>query len=148
MSALQAQLPLRVSARTALLDVRACRAALGVDEDSVLGLVDSGDLRWAFDLALAPGGERREVRVWAPCVLAIQHGQIQPGTTLREVIPQIVPAGRARLRSGEVRQLLLVSQQTVSRWAAAGELRGEISGHQLWINAGSLAALLERRAIR
>lgn len=145
-------LALKLPATTALMTVEAARGLLGVDEDSVIGMIDDGELKWAWDIALRrnqrPG--IREVRIWAQCLVARQQGADQPEGPLARVIPEVVGTlTRERMRASEVRALLCCSQQHIQRLTDAGELAGDLErGVRRWIERTSLERFLERRAIR
>lgn len=146
-SSSQRSLPLEVSASTSLVDMHTARAALGIDEDSVLALIESGDLRWAWDISIRRG-VIREVRIWARCISARQVGIAQPGESIAEVIPCVLgPATRDRFRSAEVRALFCCAQQTIQRLVEAGILSGEIQGRTLWVSRSSLESFLTHRRI-
>lgn len=64
-----------VSLRTPLVSLEVVRAALRQTTLEVLCLIESGRLPWVFDVALAHGGTRRELRVLARCLADLQCGQ-------------------------------------------------------------------------
>lgn len=144
---MQRLLPITVSARSALVTVETARVALGVDEDSILGLVDTGSLRWAFDIAVCNIGRRnREVRIWAACLAAHQRGEPQPGESLAAALADIVPgASRHHLRASEVRAILCCSQQHIERLARNSALDADLSNRTRWITVSSLLQFLTRR---
>lgn len=144
---IQRLLPITVSSRSALVTVETARVALGVDEDSVLGLVESGSLRWAFDIgARAISHRNREVRLWAACIAAIQRGEPQPGETLADALARIVPAtNRRHLRASEVRAVLCCSQQHIERLARNSAIEACLANRTRWISVTSLLQFLTRR---
>lgn len=144
----QPRLPLVIHASAALVTVESARIALGMDEDSVLGLVESGDLRWAWDIAVHPG-RIREVRIWAQCLVARQQGDDQPGATLAAVTREILGSGpETRLRAAQVRALFCCSQQQIQRLVAHDELSGDVIGKKRWVTRASIESFLQRRRIQ
>ncbi len=143
----QATIHLAVPARTALLTVEAARGLLGVDEDSVLSLIEHGGLRWAWDISLA-AGRIREVRIWAESLAAQQTGSPQPGPTLEEVLPRVIGVqDRLHLRASYVRERLCCSQQHIQRLVALGALRGEVARATRMVETRSLYEFLTARLI-
>ena len=65
----QKQLPICIPAARPLVPLEAIMVLLDIDEDSVLGLIDGGELRWAWNIASA-GSDRREVRVLRESILS------------------------------------------------------------------------------
>lgn len=143
----QRSLPIEVSATTSLVDMHTARAALGIDEDSVLALIESGDLRWAWDISIRRG-VIREVRIWTRCIAARQCGLPQPADSITEVLPLVLgPVARDRFRAAEVRALFCCAQQTIQRLVEAGILSGDIHGRTLWVSRSSLESFLTHRRI-
>jgi hypothetical protein len=143
----QPSLPLILPADAALVTVEAARVLLSIDEDSVLALVDHGQLRWAWDIAV--GQSRiREVRIWAQCVVARQQGAEQPGRDLASVVPDVIGVTtRTRLRASEVRALMCCSPQHIQRLVASGALDGDVEDRTRWVTRVSLEQFLTSRRI-
>jgi hypothetical protein len=145
----QPLLPLSVPATAALVDIHTARIHLGVDEDSVLALVESGGLRWAWDIGSRPSRQIREVRIWVRCLAARQAGEEQPSGTPLEVARAVLGVEqRARMRATEVRQLFCCSQQTVQRLVERGVLRGQVVARTLWVERESLEGFLCGRLLK
>lgn len=145
----QPNLALMISDRSACLTVEAARAALGIDEDSVLSLIDTGDLRWAWDISLRRGQVIREVRIWARSVIAHQHGEKQPGAAVEQVIEEILgttPPQRAR--ASVVRSHLCCSQQHIQRLVEQGEISAVVARRTRWVETDSVRRFLMRRVIQ
>lgn len=149
----QRRLPLTLvlPVSAALVTVETARTALGIDEDSVVGLVDSGGLSRAWDIsASAVNGPTRirEMRIWAACIAALQAGKPQPADDLRTVIDQVLPKlNRDCLRSDELQAILCCGQQTVQRLHERGFITGHFSGRTRWLDRASVADFLTRRII-
>lgn len=143
----QPSLPLILPSTAALVTVEAARVLLSLDEDSVLALVDHGQLRWAWDIAVAQS-RIREVRIWAQCLVARQQGGEQPGRDLAAVVPEVIGVTtRTRLRASEVRGLLCCSQQHIQRLVASGALDGDVEDRTRWVTRISLEKFLTSRRI-
>jgi hypothetical protein len=57
-----------------MVDIAAVRAALGVNEDDVLNLIDEGHLAWAWDIATKQA-TKAEMRILARSVSAYQNAE-------------------------------------------------------------------------
>lgn len=145
-SSSQPLLPLRIDQSVALLDVYTVCASLGVDPETVAGMVDAGDLRWAFDISC---GQRsvRELRIWRNCLTAPTQAA---GVPLEEVIQDVIGCslGEDEVRSARIEKRWLVSTRTMLRHRQAGEISGRLSGHTLWLTRLSLVEFLNRRVAR
>jgi hypothetical protein len=145
--AYQPSLAIPFPATSPLVTIETARAALAIDEDSVLALIDCGRLRWSWDISLLHG-RIREVRIWNRCIAAYHAGDPQPGTSLEEVVREVVSIGaRERLRAADARKLLICSQQHIQRLVRNGILRGEVIGRTRWVQRESLESFLLRRRI-
>lgn len=126
------------------------RWCLGLDEDKVLALIETGKLRWAWDIAVrSTGANIRQIRVWSPCVAALRSGgDGQPGVSPDEVVAAVIGGGPGKsLRTSQVRALLVCSHQTVCRLLDRGELHGERTRTTRWVSRQSLAEFLSRRFV-
>lgn len=146
----QTALALSLSQRTVLVTMETVRAALGLDAETITQRVDSGELRWVFDVsavtaACAERNGRRELRFWSKEIVAPEFCR---GVTPDQAADQIVGvATREWLRSGEVAHLLLVSDPHVGRLWQRGFLSGEITGRSLKLRRASLITWLQSRLI-
>lgn len=144
---LQRPLPITVQVPEALITVESARWALGVDEDSVLALIDRGELRWAWDIAVRQD-RIREVRIWSRCVTARLRARPQPCEDIKGVTEEILgPPEGARLRAAHVRQILTCSQQHVQRLVASGALRADVARGTRWVDRASFSEFLRDRQI-
>ena len=137
---------LRREYRPVLLDVSGAMYTLRLEQATVLEMVDTGELRWVFDVATrAPGATRRELRFWLGELLA-------PGAhtdkSARDVVEAVVGHEVSpELRSHTVCNLLRVARPHLRRLAVTGELRGDVNGRVRWIERASLCQFLERRLV-
>jgi len=141
----QLRLPLTVAANVSLVTVDVARAARGVDAESVVALLESGTIRWAWDFA-APGAScRREVRIWVRDLV----GSAGPDETQESVIAQVIgatPGGRQRAAVIETRWS--ISAQHIQTLVAAGLWQEDRVGHTRYLRRQSLAAFLADRLIQ
>ncbi len=99
----QRSLPLRVQLWLPMVDVAAVRAALGVNEDEVLDLIEDGQLAWAWDIS-TEAAEKAEVRILARCVREYQMfgdkdrlaGGNPRDITFEEVVQIVFPGHQTR----------------------------------------------------
>lgn len=141
-AATQSSLALAIHQRTVLVPVPVVRAALGVDADTVSAYVESGTIRWAWDIAARRNGIR-ELRIWARELIQPASRAMQP----EEVIDLIVGTRREHLRAVEVAQLLICSRPHVKLLHELGELQGPLAGHTQHITRSSLHDFFVRRLV-
>jgi len=138
---IQRHLNLPVHQRTVLVTVDTVRAARGVDADTILGQVDAGELRWAWDVS-AGKGEVRELRLWAREIIA---PEACAKLTAAAVVSSVIGSDKARWRGTELAQLLLVSRPHIKALADAKELPGQIAAGTLWVARAALEKFLTTR---
>ena len=109
---------LPISARTVLVDLQTVRAARGVDAESIVALVDNGELQWVFDLGLG-GGDIRELRFWAREIIA---PETVTNLKLSAVVDSILGNG-ATIRRGEIERQWVISAPHVMRLVRAEEIK-------------------------
>jgi hypothetical protein len=139
---------LREGYRPVLVDVDVVTCQLGLSLRSVLAMVDTGELRWVWDVSLARGdgrgaARRRELRFWLGEVLA---PAVQRGLSLDDAIRCVV--GReafGELRSRTVGEILRLRDQQMQHLMEAGELVGHVVRHSRMITRSSLVEFLRRR---
>lgn len=144
----QMALSVREQVRPVLVDVDETASRLGYSWQSVLGMVDSGELLWVWDVSLVRSASsrhrRRELRFWMGEVLA---PGLHRDRSIEEVIGWVIgrdPAIR-ELRSVGVGNTLRLRAQQMKGLVEAGELVGRMGGHTRWIERGSLEGFLKRR---
>jgi hypothetical protein len=143
----QRPLPITIPVPEALISVESARWALGVDEDSVLALIQLGEIRWAWDIAVHRGGIR-EIRIWSRCVTARLQGLPQPGTDIAAVTPEVIGVVfRERLPASQVRRILTCSQQHIQRLVASGALMADVARGTRWVDRASFVKFLKSRLI-
>ena len=101
---------LPLSPRVPLVKLDTVIAARGEYPYAINAHVESGTLRWVFNLAVKPGGSPRDLRFWGREVSVFAAGQFAEHAALRsagvdEVIGEILGV-REKFRSGEVCLLL------------------------------------------
>jgi hypothetical protein len=145
-----------------LLHLAAVRSALNLGSEGVNALIESGDLRWAFDLSTSK--RRREIRVLAHSVANYQTKTTPPMMSeedeLRAVCDLIIPGSLTRLgvvgsyRACALARRLALASHIVNQFVARGELELLKPVHQRTginatpeIKAASIQAFLKRRRI-
>lgn len=131
--------------RTALLPVEFFRAMLGCRAEQVYWSIQSGRIRWAFEIGTKPEPSQPTLRIWARELLT-------PGACghfeATWVVDAIVGAeGCAVLKAPEVEHVLMVNRSHVLRLFKAGELSGRLVCGHLWITRASLCDFLLRRQV-
>lgn len=124
-----------ISPRVCLLPLSTVRAVRGCDAETVFALVDSGQLRWAFDLSARQSGTR-ELRFFRDEVF----GDSEHGATPESVIGKIL-GDRSAWSRGAIEIGWTISAQAISRLVRSGE----IAEANKRLTRASLAAFLKRR---
>lgn len=129
-------------ATVTLIPLDMAAALAGIHLDHALERVESGEWRWAFDLAA--GHERRTLHLWRGCLIPNAECGMR-NAELAAVIDAAIgtPVDEVRLVSLETRWS--VRAQTIRRWLAAKEIGWRRGDHTLWLSRAGLAAFLERR---
>lgn len=144
-----------LAAEVSLVPLITVGALLGLHTDGVHELIDQGEWPWVFDLR-AGRGAVRELRVWRGCLErgarsreqgAKQHGSQlpAPSSQLPAVLADVIGTTTGDVRGAALETRWQVSNQTLRRLLKAGEIRGRINGHTLWLERQSLAEFLARR---
>lgn len=142
MTATQATLPLKLSDRTVLVTVDMARGVAGYDAESITGMIESGELQWAWDISTKPAEGIREIRIWArslvagPCDLAED-----------EVINAVIGTDLPSLRAVRVGHILMCSRPQILRLVRSGHLAGPLVGHTQFIYRDTLVHFLKNRRI-
>lgn len=143
----QARLSLTVAQSTTLVTLDTARAVLGMDNDSVAALCESGSLQYAFDLR-SNTADRREVRIWAESLDAYKRG-IRLESDDHAALESIVGHSTCEwVACSRVTQRFCVHRRSVDRWAKAGDIVGVLTGHTFQIRRASLIPFLMSRRIR
>lgn len=135
------RLPLTSRATLLSLDMAATLAEIHLDH--ALERVESGEWRWAFDLAA--GHERRTIHVWRECVQP--QAEVSGGWELPAVIDAVVGTTMPEVRLVSLETRWSVRAQTIRRWLAAKEILWRRGDHTLWLSRAGLVAFLERRLV-
>lgn len=137
----QRLLQLTLHTRTALVTSDTVCSALGVDAETLSAKVDAGELRWVWDVSV----QRQRIRELR--FLAAELTEARAYASLDLILREILPAQRDRLRSGEVAQLLRVSDPHILRLVNNGELHGDLIGHSRQVRTASLRHFLTQRLL-
>lgn len=148
MTATQPSLNLAIHQRTVLVDMATVRAHLGVDADTVAARIESGELRWVFDLALGlkppgPKGKKRELRFWSRELIA---PETCPDNE-RDALAAILGNHSLGWRGTEIATLLLVSRPTVRKMVAGNFLEGVVVKKTIRSTTEALANFLALRLV-
>ncbi len=136
-------LQLRIASNVSLVELTTVTALRGCDRATAVDDIESGALPWCWDFS-ADGASRRELRVWKRCLTDEAHTIAALG--IDEVIAEII-GQKSEHRSGELQARFCTTHQSLLRWVASGELKGEIRSHVLWVTRASLVAFLKARRI-
>src|ERR1043166_618437 len=105
-----------------LVSISTVSVILGVDEDTALGLIETGKLRWAMDVS-RPGAHRRLIRVSARSLVAAAEG-ISDNTSQEEMLASVLPSVKSStVRARELALRMVVSSTHVHELIKAGCLR-------------------------
>jgi hypothetical protein len=130
-----------------LVPVSFCACALGIRNDEVAERVESGQIRWAFDMA-QPGARARCLRVWVQSLDRYRAGLPDPKELTEEaVISDVLGTRLHRIRASNLGVRWNLSRQFFWRLLHAGEVSGELEGHSIFLNRESLVRWLHRRGI-
>jgi len=133
-TAVQRSLPLRVQLRLPMVDIAAVRAALGVNEDEVLDLIEDGQLAWAWDIS-TKGTGKAEMRIFARSVSAYQNAQgglrsVANEFTFDEVVHFVFGLSRPWLWGREIARAFNCSSEHVLNLVREGSLK-LLPGHMV-----------------
>lgn len=90
-----------------LLNLSTCASIVDESPSRILALIESGDLRVAFDIA-APGGCRREIRVLTKCLYEFVSGSsrvVEPRARVRAEVEAIFPSLSITLQTPTLERL-------------------------------------------
>jgi hypothetical protein len=138
--ATQRLLQLEVHEDSKLLPVPVVCASLGVDYDTVLARIESGVIRWAFDIGL--GAKIRAIRVVRECLA----GGRQFGS-LDQVVEWAVPHPHHTVHGEVARRWWCCTRPHIKALYDAGEITGHKTDHTRHLEVASLRAFLKRRRI-
>lgn len=115
--------PIPFQIRRPLLDVPTCATITDRPTEEILRLIQSGQLRLAFDLA-RPGARRRELRVLGRCLAEFMQGTqpagVETPASVRAEIDGIFPALADNLKACTVLRLFNCSSDHVLDLARKG----------------------------
>ena len=130
--------------KSAMVEISVCRAALGRDEDFVMRLIESGGLKFAFNIA-APKTRRAEVRVLSLSLLDHINGTSSQPSKLDDAIRYATVADVFReVQSRTLSRNWSVSSSHITKLISAGCLAlAQSPAHS---RAGRLVTLQSARA--
>jgi hypothetical protein len=102
----------------------ACAVLACTNEDAVLALVDSGKLRWAFNIASR--GSRRVLRIFAGSLADYVAGR-KLDEDFNKVLATILPGHSERIRGANLARMLLCSREHVKHLLAGREFAGSVT---------------------
>ena len=117
----QPSLNMRVAARTVFVGIDAARASLGVDAESVVALVENGELLWTFNIGL--GEDRRELRFWARQIIELSAGSDSTKTWPLARVIQSILGGHENISRGEIERQWICSSQHIGRLIQSNDLQ-------------------------
>lgn len=116
-----------------VLCLHTVRAALNLQTEDVVALIESGELRWAWNLAASPSIHDRGIRVLARSLANYQHRTRPPRTSeddefravMRLILPSVkhAPDTVATIRQCELARQLVVDAQLLAKLLANGEFQ-------------------------
>jgi hypothetical protein len=113
-----------------MLPFRGVIALANRTEAEILPAVDSGDLKWVFDVALKPEQSyRRELRFLAESVADFIEGR-ESALEWENVYRLLIPHSEPLLTSTEIAHSLNVGSDLPKMLAETGELRMRKPGHR------------------
>lgn len=134
------RLPILTGGTVTLVDINTVRAFRGLDAESVLSLVDCGQLRWVWDFAA--GDSRRELRF-----LVAEVFERKTLTESQAIDAALGTTQRTRLRGSELEQRWVVSAQLLQNLARLGEIESDVESHTRWFGVHSIRQFISRRLV-
>lgn len=122
--------------RRALVSVETAKAVLNTSEDSVLGLIDAGKIRFAFDVARR-GARRRTIRIFALSLFDLVNRQSTQPSQLEDCLKYILPMTAPVVTSSRLTETLNVGATHVAALVKAREIR-ELPGRRTCTGVRSL----------
>lgn len=143
---MQLPLSLTLSQRTVLITVDTARAVLGVDADTIRTRIQTGEIRWAFDISshASHASHLAEPRLLA---LELVHPARAQAMTLPDIIDHIIGTTRESLTRVETARTLLCSRPHIKALVDTAHLAPDATRPATHILRASLATLLRLRQI-
>jgi hypothetical protein len=115
------------------------------EQESIFEMVDTGELRWVWDVSSRPGAARRELRFWLGELMAPGLNGALP---VDDVIERVVGhPTEPRLRGTTVCRILEVARPHMMRLLGTGYLKGECVRSVWWVEKASLTDFLRVRLV-
>jgi len=109
--------------KTPVVSLDTCRSVLGRGEDACIELIETGRLRFAFNLA-TPGTHRRLVRVLSLSLIDCALGTDSQPPSLEGAIRYILPGSSPELTAAWLSRAWNVGGTHICSLLNAGELKG------------------------
>jgi hypothetical protein len=124
----QAEVPMLRQLRP-LVPICVAKIALDRDEDSVLELIESGNLPWSWDIR---GGrvKRREIRILTRSLLACAHNLTPPQESEDQILNTLLPPGSEDLTNKRLEALFSASQQHIYALVRSGQIQALNEGRR------------------
>lgn len=136
---------LRRPYRPVLVPLSVAMHIMTQEQTSIIEMVDTGELRWVWDVSSRYGIGRRELRFWLGELMAPGvNGALPAADVIQAVVGHPT---EPRLRGHTVCNTLDVARPHLCRLLVTGELKGECSKRVWWIDKSSLIDFLERRLV-
>jgi hypothetical protein len=132
-----------IADRQMLVSANTVRAMRGITYESIMQLIQRGELKWVFDIAAKQAPKHtRDLRFWLPEIL---DPPAMAKLKLADVISEILPRGRRSITSSEMCRIFLTDRTTIKKravqWAA-------VKRDGVWyMKRATLAAWLSQRWI-
>lgn len=114
-----------ISFRAACLGIDAVKSALGVSEDRLHELIESGQFSWVLNIG-SKKSKRRLIRILTACVHCVQAGRRQPFFLPEEIGPAVFGEKRPVVRAVGFAAALACSEEHVGALICKRELPGRI----------------------
>lgn len=146
----QLQLDLRIPSRRPLLPMKAAMVFLDRNEDDVLALIQTGKIKWAFDLHC--NGSKAHVHIYKGSAIAYRENRPEMEHDTIDVVIHTILGKRDPVRGVELKNLFSCDQKHIANLLAAGFLQRDprspsTNNHSPLITRSSIVALLKSRRI-
>lgn len=108
----QRLLNLSIPAERPMVPIEAAIVLLNRDYDSIVGMVDAGELPWAWDIR-SEGAKRREIRVWRDNLLDVMSGATSLTGDEGVVLDSLIGHKRDEVRSPELQRIFSCSHNHI-----------------------------------
>lgn len=127
-----------------LVSSAAARAITGLSADQLHQQIESGQIRFAWNISSR--GTSGRLPAWRLWLRELTAPSSVAKMSLREAVDFILGEQRARWRGVEIVQMLATSRPQIHRLHHAGALPGKIERGTLWISRAALVRFLLERS--